>query len=809
MSTPEPRDLVPRPAPPPGQTRLRRRLADRYDFRDALLAAMAERDEPTGGTVGGRLDVAGDDTVVLVAELWSRMADSVAAYTELTAGERYLATAQDWTDLRRTTDLLGHKPSQRVAAHGWIRCTTDTGASPVVPAGTQVQAPGTPTRPAQTFEVSADTQLRADWADLTVTGVPQPVAPTGASIRMLEDPDFHPADRVLLVQESLGASPTQPTDWGTWLKWIRILLKGGFATDHVVGTVTVKKRTDDLGAFLITMDRPLDQLLGGGGDTTYAAYRIRAELDLAQRLTSLSYVSGTQSKTTTPAIDYTGEDAAVMTTQLLVTDASAATPGMGIVIWNHSGAHITTVASVNTKDWSVAPGLRHRVGVLGLAESIGNAISLIDGDLNVALIDARKVAQNYDLPSLGAGQTRLRVHPRPSVVPERIAVQTDTGWQLATCSLDAHDTTDDQGGRLLALGTGFTAAATVAPATANLVPIQHGSTQTAPMTLSGSTTIVPGPVTGDVDPGGAVTDSLTVHVDGVRFDEVPSLYGRDPSEPVYSVKIGADGQLVLTFGDGVHGAQPRGEVTGLWRLGGGLVGELDAPLIDTLLGSVRGVRKIAGVGRTTGAADQEDQWRMRQAAAARIRALDRAVSMADLADLALAVPGTSHSAAWRGAGPTGCPCGRVGLHLAFLRATESAARAPQPVELAQMAGFLDARRDTSVGLCVCAGVASPLALTLAIAIDPRREVAAVRDAVTAAVTDPRGALSPVPRTMGVPLDASDVVKIAQPVLGVLGIVTLTLASGLRSPSTGEAVIGRTPAERYELLSVGSLTVVPA
>ncbi len=38
MTLPLPRDLVPRPDPAPGQAPLRRRLADRRDFRDALLA---------------------------------------------------------------------------------------------------------------------------------------------------------------------------------------------------------------------------------------------------------------------------------------------------------------------------------------------------------------------------------------------------------------------------------------------------------------------------------------------------------------------------------------------------------------------------------------------------------------------------------------------------------------------------------------------------------------------------------------------------------------------------------------------------
>jgi hypothetical protein len=248
-------------------------------------------------------------------------------------------------------------------------------------------------------------------------------------------------------------------------------------------------------------------------------------------------------------------------------------------------------------------------------------------------------------------------------------------------------------------------------------------------------------------------------------------------------------------------------VTAQWRVGGGLSGEVDGALIDTLLGSVRGVRKIAGVGPTTGAADQEDQLRMRQATAARIRALDRAVSLVDLADLALTVPGTSHSATWPGAGPPGCPCGGIGLHVAFLRATDTAARAPLAAELLSMAGYLDARRDTSIGLCVCAGVSSALPVTATIAVDPRRDSTSVVAAVTAALTDASGPLAAAPRGMGVPLDDSDVVAVIQPVTGVVGVVSLAVTPGARAPSAGELGIGRTPAERYELLSVGAVNVV--
>ena len=75
----EPRELTPRPDPLPGQSRLRRRLADRLALRDDLLFRLAATPDPArpGKTLGDFLDVAGDPAVLTVAELWSRVADGV------------------------------------------------------------------------------------------------------------------------------------------------------------------------------------------------------------------------------------------------------------------------------------------------------------------------------------------------------------------------------------------------------------------------------------------------------------------------------------------------------------------------------------------------------------------------------------------------------------------------------------------------------------------------------------------------------------------------------------------------------------
>jgi hypothetical protein len=158
------------------------------------------------------------------------------------------------------------------------------------------------------------------------------------------------------------------------------------------------------------------------------------------------------------------------------------------------------------------------------------------------------------------------------------------------------------------------------------------------------------------------------------------------------------------------------------------------------------------------------------------------------------------------------------LRLATSAAGTPTVRAPSDAELRALGGYLDARRDTTVVICVCAAVPSPVEVSALVAVDPRRDPVAVLAAVQAALLDPAGPLAPLPRDLGEPLDGSDVTGIAQPVAGVVGITGLRLIgrlspvgivgiAGLRrtgrlSPVTaGDLTLGRRPARRYELLYV--------
>jgi predicted phage baseplate assembly protein len=302
------------------------------------------------------------------------------------------------------------------------------------------------------------------------------------------------------------------------------------------------------------------------------------------------------------------------------------------------------------------------------------------------------------------------------------------------------------------------------------------------------------PVTYDLDEGGNTVPSLVLRVDGVHWDEVPSLYAAGPAQ-VFAVRLEADGAVTAEFGDGEQGARlptGRGNVTATYRVGGGADGEVESGAIDTLVGSVRGVKRVRGAGLTAGGADQDSEGRLRRLVPTRARAFGRAVSIEDLVDLSLSYPGTSHAAAWSGAGPPGCACGGSGLHLAFVRESSDGPRPPVDQEVRSLSSFLDARRDESVALCVCAGVVNRPPVSAVLATDPRRAAVSVAAAATAALAESDGPLAPDNRALGQPLDRSDVLAVLHAVVGVIGVVSLGVQG-----ATGE--LGRLGAARWELV----------
>ncbi len=810
--------LTPEP-PPPGLSMLQRRLGRYGEFVEDLIRRCEER-KIEGEAIGRRWDIEGDQAAMSLVELWSYVAEGVAAYTELTAGEAYLPTAQDWLDLARLADQVGYRPTQRVAAEGWVRFDTDNLANPVVPAGTRVQAPGTPDRAPQTYEVIADTHLSADWANLTATWVPRQEVPTGRTVRFLGDPGFRAGDDVLLIEEAVDIEPPPIGDWLAYWNWLLQIF--GLAP---LGDVTPKAvlkvvgRTSELGTTLVDFDRDLDGLIELS--TSYAAYRIVDKVATARHLKSVVRVPSTGTEADTVAMP--NADQSPITAQSIILDRELAELStnslVAVVDWSTtaSTADVLSVAHHTSTEWEVAPGTPVLASQLTFEAGSDPGVLAGGGQRDVYVLDRRVAVAHYVFPTEtpavapGAG-LQLRVWPAPySTEPPsgRLAVQTTVGgvptWELLDVGGGQAESADGvTDGLILDVQTRAPDGDLyLSSASGNVVKVRHGITTTSRLgagdgvSANSFVELPKDPVAAVIGVDGAATNSLSLRVGGRLWTERDTLFGAGAVEG-YETRIGPEGELEVRFGDGVDGVIPGGaeSIVATYRVGGGTEGEVGPGEIDTLLGSIPGVRSVEGAGPTGNGADQPSERDLRRQTPTRARAMNRVVALGDAADLVLAFPGVSHATAWLGEPPPGAACGS-GPIVAMLRRGTDGVRAALDSELDALSIYLDARRDITIPLCVVSAEVVPVTVSVTVAADPVFDANTIEARAVEALTDPAGALDADNRALGQPLDRSDVIQVVHGVEGVIGIEALELTTA--TIDSAGADLGRLPAERYQLL----------
>jgi predicted phage baseplate assembly protein len=151
------------------------------------------------------------------------------------------------------------------------------------------------------------------------------------------------------------------------------------------------------------------------------------------------------------------------------------------------------------------------------------------------------------------------------------------------------------------------------------------------------------------DPPGR-RSTLELRVDGVRWQEVPNLYGHGPRERVYTIRIADDSTATVGFGDGRTGARlPSGHenVSAAYRKGLGRDGNLDPGSLTLLTTRPLGVKAVTNPIAATGGTDPEVLADARTNAPLTVLTLGRIVSLADYADFARTFEGVAKAhAAW-------------------------------------------------------------------------------------------------------------------------------------------------------------------
>jgi hypothetical protein len=150
-----------------------------------------------------------------------------------------------------------------------------------------------------------------------------------------------------------------------------------------------------------------------------------------------------------------------------------------------------------------------------------------------------------------------------------------------------------------------------------------------------------------------VSDSIDVYVQsGVtykKWTEVKHLLDYGPNDTVYSTRLDKDNNVYVLFGDGVSGSIPTrlASVRAVYVIGGGTLGNIATSVLDSITYvpglsesqtiALNGTIDVTNTSNGLGGSDPETDDSIRNNAPAYLNSQNRAVTLADMENLALSV----------------------------------------------------------------------------------------------------------------------------------------------------------------------------
>lgn len=185
------------------QTTIPRQYATFPEWRSAMLAALSKYPSLSGWRGRGK-----DDLGLMLLEMWAYVCDVVSFYDEVIAHETYLRTARLRPSLRKLVGILGYVPRPAIAAQVSLALLAD-GKNPVdVPAGTAFRSGAFGSNPPQVFELDKAMTIYPGLNRMAVKHVYPALMPARAySSVLLEEKGLkvRQGDPVLFVSPSLTA----------------------------------------------------------------------------------------------------------------------------------------------------------------------------------------------------------------------------------------------------------------------------------------------------------------------------------------------------------------------------------------------------------------------------------------------------------------------------------------------------------------------------------------------------------------------------------------------------------------------------
>jgi hypothetical protein len=259
-----------------------------------------------------------------------------------------------------------------------------------------------------------------------------------------------------------------------------------------------------------------------------------------------------------------------------------------------------------------------------------------------------------------------------------------------------------------------------------------------------------------------IASSLQVRVNGLEWQESPTLYRLKAGDQEYVVRLAEDGTPILTFGDPASRLKTgQQNVTATYRTGIGLAGNVAAGSLSLLQSRPPGLRGVTNPLPASGAADPQNIADARANAPLTVLTLDRIVSIEDYQSFAQAFAGIGKAQAvalWSGEN-------RI-VQITIAAADGSTVQPSDP--LAQtLAQAITRAHDPVQGFMVGGFQLLTFNLTAGILIDeprylPSVVMAAVNSALTRTFSFPHRAFAQA-------VTAADVLKLIQGVPGVIAV----------------------------------------
>jgi hypothetical protein len=715
---------------------------------------------------------AGDDLGLQVLDAWAYVADILTFYNERYANEHYLRTAVLPERVKALVGLLGYRPRPAIAATGRLAVIAAGPGPLVVPKGLAIASKASPGIPSQTFEV--DVQARFDRP----TSVPAPVTGLTDAPPLAGPPPSAPPGTA-----EVPAQPRLVARGGVLLKGAQtlrtgerllLLTKTWSSADSPAAVVKVVGTAAEPDAHGRKNTRVLlDGTAGLPSNAASGDYRlVRASRTghLSTLPTGVTAVGAGSLVLDAPARHLAAGD------PLLVELPGAGvggSPGTGFDVVRLTGyAEVlwyanALPASPATPPAGDTPGIPLQVATLAVQAHSGVSLTSRYGPQAAKVVvhsGWRDVGTLLDTPvrAVSAVPSSVTLAAPPAAAPG-VAVTavvedaTGVGAEVSAVPVAGTSTVNLSGG----------VAALQPPLRLlwDVIDVSRGATVRDERLGTGDASaagqdfaLAKSPVTFRVDfpgrSGDGYSSTIELVVDGRRWTEVPSLYGRKPTDEVFATWNDDEGKTHVRTGDGVAGRRlPTGSsVTATYRVGAGAAVPPPGALTQ-LLSTPPNLRSVRNPVSPGGGSDAQPASEIRELAPRSVLTFGRAVSGDDYGAVAAAAPGvTRATTVWAFDAQEQRPT--VSVYVGDDAAAVESARAA-----------LQAQADPNRPLRVLPAVRVPAALTVVLSVDPQYVVEPVvdgaREAVLAELFAP-GALA-----LGEPLYRSELERVLTDVPGVL------------------------------------------